>query len=86
MALVNRDAPAWAGARTAPAGGRQARPDLTRIKSGKKVRHFVQSEQPASFAPPLTRKSTKPYSYPQYVRQSVCTDVIPQVYAKQTTR
>ena len=32
----NPAAHAWAGASIAPAGGRQARPDLSRDKSGKK--------------------------------------------------
>ena len=32
--FVNQVAPAWAGARIAPVGGGQARPDLTRVKSG----------------------------------------------------
>jgi len=42
----NRDASAWAGASIAPAGGRQARPDLSRDKSGEKC-SFVSMESTA---------------------------------------
>ena len=34
---VNQAAPAWAGAATRLPKGRQARPDLTRVKSGKET-------------------------------------------------